>query len=96
MGGAEEEVRTVDVWAHAGQEGERALRAGPGRDRPLCHEATQLDEGDCLDLPRVVQRRVPRPFRTGALLDEADTESMLSCKGSGGFSIDAGGRGRAS
>jgi len=53
------------------------------------HEATLLDARHWLDLQRVVQRRVLRHFCRHALLDEADTEGMLSWQGSGGFSIDA-------
>jgi hypothetical protein len=48
------------------------------------HEATLLDARHWLDLQRVVQRRVLRHFCRHALLDEADTEGMLSWQGSGG------------
>jgi hypothetical protein len=40
-------------------------------------------------LEATVQRRVLRLFARRGLLDEADTDDMLSWQGSGGFSVDA-------
>jgi len=53
------------------------------------HEAARLQSEDWHQLQHIVQRRVLRYFRTRGLLDELDTQGMLSWRGSGGFSIDA-------
>ena len=53
------------------------------------HEALELSPTHVQQLEATVQRRVLRQFARRGLLDEADTDDMLTWQGSGGFSVDA-------
>jgi Putative transposase/Transposase zinc-binding domain len=64
-------------------------RSGAGDPDARFHEASDLSPAHVQHLEATVQHRVLRLFARRGLLDDADTDDMLTWQGSGGFSVDA-------